>query len=177
MLNSSALLLLGSLINMGADRPAGLGVSRFNGFGSLGLCPRTPTCISTAEELNDEGHFVPPWTYNPEEGRGRKAPASREQAVEELVAVLTKGPIEGYQPTLVKRTEDYVYVEFKKSTPFISFLDDFECARRSVVQRSPDTRPEPTSRQATAPAWSTAPPRAAATTSASRRSADPPPGA
>ena len=26
----------------------------------LGLCPKTPNCITTASEL-DEAHFVPPW--------------------------------------------------------------------------------------------------------------------
>ena len=28
---------------------------------TLGLCPTTPNCISTAEEANDEAHYVPPW--------------------------------------------------------------------------------------------------------------------
>jgi hypothetical protein len=30
------------------------------GARSLGLCPPTPNCISTAEELNDIGHYAPP---------------------------------------------------------------------------------------------------------------------
>ena len=35
------------------------------------------------------GHFVPPWTYNPEEGRGRKKPATKEQAMAELKEVVS----------------------------------------------------------------------------------------
>jgi uncharacterized protein (DUF1499 family) len=27
----------------------------------LGLCPKSPNCITTASEL-DENHYVPPWT-------------------------------------------------------------------------------------------------------------------
>lgn len=30
------------------------------GVRTLGLCPPSPNCISTAEELNDIGHFAPP---------------------------------------------------------------------------------------------------------------------
>lgn len=30
------------------------------GVQTLGLCPRTPNCIATSEELNDRDHFAPP---------------------------------------------------------------------------------------------------------------------
>jgi len=30
------------------------------GIKTLSLCPPSPNCISTAEEANDEDHFVPP---------------------------------------------------------------------------------------------------------------------
>jgi hypothetical protein len=32
---------------------------------TLGLCPQTPNCISTAEEVNDAKHYVPGWCGPP----------------------------------------------------------------------------------------------------------------
>jgi len=32
---------------------------------TLGLCPQTPNCISTAEEANDAKHYVPGWCGPP----------------------------------------------------------------------------------------------------------------
>lgn len=43
------------------------------------LCPSTPNCIATSEESNDESHYVPPWTYAPQDGRGGKGPIPPEQ--------------------------------------------------------------------------------------------------
>lgn len=40
-----------------------------------------------SEELNDPEHYVPAWTYNPEDGRGRKGPITQEQAMAELAEV------------------------------------------------------------------------------------------
>ena len=67
--NQSELLLasvnvgvLGAVLNIGAaPRPSTLGVVDYGGgVRTLGLCPPSPNCISTAEALNDIGHYVPP---------------------------------------------------------------------------------------------------------------------
>ena len=31
------------------------------GVKTLSLCPPTPNCIATSEELNDQDHYVPAW--------------------------------------------------------------------------------------------------------------------
>jgi len=49
------------------ERPKTLGIQSYGpDVATLGLCPPTPNCISTAEEMNDPGHYVAPWTYNPQ---------------------------------------------------------------------------------------------------------------
>ena len=54
--------VLGAVLNIGAaPRPSTLGVVDYGGgVRTLGLCPPSPNCISTAEALNDIGHYVPP---------------------------------------------------------------------------------------------------------------------
>ncbi|KAI3743800.1 hypothetical protein L1987_56867 [Smallanthus sonchifolius] len=54
---------------------------------ALALCPATNKCISTSENISDLVHYVPPWNYNPKEGRGSKKPVSKEVAMEELLEV------------------------------------------------------------------------------------------
>ena len=49
-----------------------------------------PSFPAQAEEANDPGHYVPPWTYNPADGRGKKAPVTQEQAMQELVEVVRR---------------------------------------------------------------------------------------
>lgn len=45
-----------------AARPAPAGLQDYGGgLRTLGLCPPTPNCISTAEEANDPQHYVPQW--------------------------------------------------------------------------------------------------------------------
>ncbi|OAE20233.1 hypothetical protein AXG93_3960s1240 [Marchantia polymorpha subsp. ruderalis] len=117
--NSAAVL---AFVNFRGERPSYLGVQK--GVPSLALCPATPNCISTAEEINDPGHYVPPWTYNPEEGRGRRNPASKEQAMQELIEVVEKTKPDNFTPRIVKRTEDYIYVEYE--SPLLKFIDDVE---------------------------------------------------
>lgn len=61
-------LALGSLFTFGAaPRPDGLGVKDYGNFKTLGLCPATQNCISTAEVVSDESHYVPPceppWSF------------------------------------------------------------------------------------------------------------------
>ncbi|KAG6542574.1 hypothetical protein Mapa_016045 [Marchantia paleacea] len=117
--NSAAVL---AFVNFRGERPSYLGVQK--GVPSLALCPATPNCISTAEEINDPGHYVPPWTYNPEEGRGRRNPASKEQAMQELIEVVENTKPDNFTPRIVKKTDDYVYVEYE--SPLLKFIDDVE---------------------------------------------------
>lgn len=77
-----------------------------------------------AEELNDATHYVPPWTYNPEEGRGRKGPVSQAQAMEELVSVVKDLKPDKFTPTIITQNDDYLYVEYQ--SPTFGFIDDVE---------------------------------------------------
>lgn len=126
MLNSVNVTVLASLFNWGAvARPNTLGVQSYGAnIKTLGLCPPTPNCISTAEEMNDPDHFVPAWTYNPEDGRGRKGPISREQAMAELAEVVGSIKPDKFEPKIVKQTGDYLYAEFQ--SPTFGFIDDVE---------------------------------------------------
>lgn len=129
VLNGSSALVLGSLFDSLVDnsRPAGLGLRQYGDVITLGLCPPRPNCVSTAEDLNDDSHYIPPWTYNPQEGkgdRGIKEPVSQKQAMEELVDVVTNTDCEGYEVNLVTRLDDYLYVEYKD--PKLGFIDDVE---------------------------------------------------
>jgi uncharacterized protein (DUF1499 family) len=67
----------------------GLGIQDYGGGAkTLSLCPPTPNCVATSEEANAVDHYAPPLTYNPEDGRGQKKPASQAQAMQELVDVV-----------------------------------------------------------------------------------------
>ena len=111
-------LVLGGLFDgvLGAggsqERPQGLGLHQYGDIITLGLCPPAPNCVSTAEDLNDDSHFVPPWTYNPQEGRGIRNPATQEQAMEELVDVVQNTDCDGYETNIVTKLSDYLYVEY-----------------------------------------------------------------
>ena len=112
-------------LSLTRDCPAFVpGLSDYGEFKSLSLCPPSPNCISTAEEANDMTHYVPQWTYNPEEGRGTKNPATQEQAMNELVEVVESTTPDGFTPKIVKRTSDYLHVEYE--SPTFGFIDDFE---------------------------------------------------
>lgn len=78
----------------------------------LRLCPRSRTCVSTFEEVSDVGHYIPPWVYNPASGRGMKSPASRKQAMQELVDAVSSCRQDNYTPIIVKATDDYLYAQF-----------------------------------------------------------------
>mmetsp|Transcript_33140 Transcript_33140/g.78605 ORF Transcript_33140/g.78605 Transcript_33140/m.78605 type:complete len:233 (+) Transcript_33140:109-807(+) len=125
LLNSASVFTLGALLNIGeAPRPKTIGIQDIYGTKSLSLCPPTPNCISTAEEANDPNHFVPQWTYNPEDGRGRKNPATQAQAMAELREVVENIRPDKFQPRIVKQTDNYLYVEFV--SPLLGFVDDVE---------------------------------------------------
>jgi len=63
VLHSVNVAVLGALFTFGAaPRPGNLGVQDYGGgLKTLGLCPPSPNCISTAEEANDPEHYVPQW--------------------------------------------------------------------------------------------------------------------
>lgn len=127
LLKSVNVGVLAALFNIGAvARPDGLGIQDYTAQGGgkeLGLCPKSPNCITTASEL-DEAHFVPPWTYNPEDGRGRTKPISQAEAIEELVQTVSSLRPDKFEPKLISRTDDYVYFEFQ--SPTFGFIDDVE---------------------------------------------------
>jgi hypothetical protein len=83
-----------------------------------------PLTCRPPEEMNDPDHFVPAWTYNPEDGRGRKGPISREQAMAELAEVVGSIKPDKFEPKIVKQTADYLYAEFQ--SPTFGFIDDVE---------------------------------------------------
>lgn len=126
MLYSVNAAVLGALVNWGAaPRPKGIGIQDYGGgVKTLALCPPSPNCVSTAEEVNDPAHFVPGWTYNPEDGRGKNKPATKEKAMQELLDVIEKTSPDGFAHKIVKQTDDYVYVEYE--SPTFGFIDDFE---------------------------------------------------
>lgn len=90
----------------------------------MALCPKTKNCVSTSEELNDYTKYIPPWTYNPEEGRGRKGPVSQATAMQELIDTVTNIRPDKFEPKLIEQTEDYVAFEFQ--SPTFGFIDDLE---------------------------------------------------
>merc|ERR1712176_1702008 len=100
-------LILGALFTFGAaPRPKGLGVTDYgSGVKSLGLCPATPNCVSTAEAANDLDHYIPGWNYAPEDGRAMRETVTKEQAMQE-------------------QKHDYLYVEYE--SPTFGFIDDVE---------------------------------------------------
>lgn len=126
VLRSVNVAVLGALLTIGAaPRPANLGIQDYGGgIQTLSLCPPTPNCIATSEEGNDRTHYAPPLTYNPQDGRGMKKPATQEQAMEELVAAVKKLKPDNFTPKIIKQTSDYLYVEYE--SPLLGFIDDVE---------------------------------------------------
>jgi uncharacterized protein (DUF1499 family) len=115
------------LRNIGAaPAPATLGVHDFGyGVRSLALCGPASNAVCSCENPADV-HYLPPLTYNPPEGRGAEGatPASREQAMRELVEVLASTTVDGYAPSIVRRTDEYVHVVYTSSV--LGFIDDVE---------------------------------------------------
>ena len=126
MLNSFNVAVLGALLSWGnTPRPNNIGIQDYGGgVRTRALCPPSPNCVSTAEELNDPAHFVPGWTYNPEDGRGKTKPITQEKAMEQLVDVVEKTTPDGFTHKIIKKTDDYLYVEYE--SPTFGFIDDFE---------------------------------------------------
>lgn len=122
ILRSSEIAILAAIFHFSGTKPKYLGVQK--NPPSLALCPATSNCITTAEELNDLSHYVPPWNYNPEDGRGRTKPASKKQAMSELLEVIQSIKPDNFTPHIVENTDDYVRVEYE--SPILGFVDDVE---------------------------------------------------
>ncbi|GLJ46403.1 hypothetical protein SUGI_0977930 [Cryptomeria japonica] len=120
VLQSTEIAVLAAIFNFGGTKPNYICVQK--NPPSLALCPATQNCISTAEELNDLSHYVPPWNYNPEDGRGRKKPASKQQAMSELLEVIKTTKPDNFMPQIVEKNDDYVHVEYE--SPILGFVDD-----------------------------------------------------
>lgn len=56
---------------------------------------------------------LPHRTFNPEDTKRGKKPIPQEQAMGELLEVLKSTKPDGFEPTIVQQTADYVYVEYK----------------------------------------------------------------
>ncbi|KAM7472110.1 hypothetical protein LguiA_010293 [Lonicera macranthoides] len=122
ILRSSEIAVLGAIFQLSGTKPNYLGVQK-NPPG-LALCPATNNCISTSENMGDLVHYAPPWNYNPEEGRGRKKPVSKEVAMEELVKVIESTKPDKFTPRIVEKKDDYIHVEYE--SPILGFVDDVE---------------------------------------------------
>ncbi|RVW41185.1 uncharacterized protein LOC100245470 [Vitis vinifera] len=121
ILRSSEIAVLGAIFKFSGEKPDYLGVQK-NTL-SLSLCPATNNCISTSENSSDLIHYTPPWNYNPERGRRRKA-VRREEAMEELLQVIKTTKPDKYTPRIVEKKDDYVHVEYE--SPILGIVDDVE---------------------------------------------------
>ncbi|XP_059651545.1 uncharacterized protein LOC132299105 [Cornus florida] len=134
ILRSSEIAVIGAIFQFSGTKPDYLGVQK--NTTSLALCPATKNCISTSENISDLTHYAPPWNYNPEEGRGRKKPVSREVAMEELLQVIKSTKPDKFTPRIVEKKDDYVHVEYE--SPILGFVDDVEFwfppGKKSIVE-------------------------------------------
>ncbi|PUZ35985.1 hypothetical protein GQ55_9G003000 [Panicum hallii var. hallii] len=121
VLRSSELATLAAIFHFSGTKPSYLGVQK--NPPSLALCPATNNCVSTSEEISDSNHYAPPWNYNPKDGR-RGKPITKEEAMKELIEVVTKTKPDNFTPRIVEKTDDYVRVEYE--SPIFGFVDDVE---------------------------------------------------
>ena len=63
-------------------------------------------------------------TYNPQDGRGSRKPATQEQAMSELVEVVKALKPDKFTPTIIKQTDDFLYVEYQSPTFGVSHQHD-----------------------------------------------------
>eukprot|EP00268_Persea_americana_P067948 TRINITY_DN9405_c0_g1_i1.p1 TRINITY_DN9405_c0_g1~~TRINITY_DN9405_c0_g1_i1.p1 ORF type:complete len:209 (-),score=36.08 TRINITY_DN9405_c0_g1_i1:380-1006(-) len=119
ILRSSELAGIASIFHFSGAKPNYLGVQK--NPPSLALCPATKNCISTSEESSDLTHYAPPWNYN---GRGRKKPVSKEEAMAELLEVIKSTKPDKFTPRIIEKKDDYIRVEYE--SPIMGFVDDVE---------------------------------------------------
>ncbi|KAF9615355.1 hypothetical protein IFM89_023006 [Coptis chinensis] len=103
-------------------KPGYLGVQK--NLQALALCPATKNCISTSEDVSDKIHYAPPWNYNPEDGRGKKKPVSKEEAMDELLQAIKSTKPDKFTPRILEKKDDYIRVEYE--SPILGFVDDVE---------------------------------------------------
>ncbi|XP_043716714.1 uncharacterized protein LOC122664799 isoform X1 [Telopea speciosissima] len=134
MLRSSEIAAIAAILNLSGTKPNYLGVQK--NPPALALCPATKNCISTSEDISDLTHYAPPWNYNPEDGRGRKKPVSKEEAMAELVQVIESMKPDKFTPRIVEKKDDYIRVEYE--SPILGFVDDVEFwfppGKKSIVE-------------------------------------------
>ncbi|XP_047088577.1 uncharacterized protein LOC124700497 [Lolium rigidum] len=133
VLRSSELATLAALFSFSGTKPSYLGVQKSPP--SLALCPATNSCVSTSEKMSDTTHYAPPWNYNPKDGpRGK--PISKDEAMKELIEVVTKTKPDKFTPNIVEKGDDYVRVEYE--SPIFGFVDDVEFwfppGKKSIVE-------------------------------------------
>eukprot|EP00262_Sarcandra_glabra_P015390 TRINITY_DN473_c0_g1_i2.p2 TRINITY_DN473_c0_g1~~TRINITY_DN473_c0_g1_i2.p2 ORF type:complete len:204 (+),score=32.42 TRINITY_DN473_c0_g1_i2:39-650(+) len=122
ILRSSEIAVIAAIFHFSGTKPNYLGVQK--NPPALALCPATNNCISTSEELSDLTHYAPPWNYNPEDGRGKKKPVSREEALAELLQVIKSTKPDNFTPRIMEKKDDYIRVEYE--SPILGFVDDVE---------------------------------------------------
>ncbi|XP_042403771.1 uncharacterized protein LOC121993152 isoform X3 [Zingiber officinale] len=92
---------------------------------SMSQKPRVNPRLSLIEATNP--HSFPkdqnPLNYNPEDGN-RKNPISKEEAITELLQVVTTLKPDKFTPLIAERREDYIRVEYQ--SPIMGFIDDVE---------------------------------------------------
>ncbi|XP_072987991.1 uncharacterized protein [Typha latifolia] len=108
VLRSSGIATLAAIFHFSGTKPSYLGVQK--NPPSLALCPATNNCISTSEEMSDANHYAPPWNYNPE---GRRKPISKNEAMRELLEVVTSMKLDNFTPRVIEKKEDYIRVEYE----------------------------------------------------------------
>ena len=62
-------------------------------------------------------------TYNPEDRRS-KQPITKESAMSELAAAVSSTKPDNFTPTIITKTDDYLYAEYQ--SPTFGFIDDVE---------------------------------------------------
>ncbi|XP_026380358.1 uncharacterized protein LOC113275129 isoform X4 [Papaver somniferum] len=81
--------------------------------------------IFSNQEINEEPNKqLGRRSYNPENGRGRKKPVSREEAMNELILVIKSKKPDNFTPRIVEKKDDYIRVEYE--SPIMGFVDDVE---------------------------------------------------
>lgn len=87
-------------------RPTNIGINN----GKLAACPATPNCVSSQAPTNDIEHAIAPLQLT---GDPATAMANLKQVIQSMP-----------RTTIIKETNDYLYVEF--ASKLMGFVDDVE---------------------------------------------------
>ena len=101
-----SLLFVVALCACSGTPPKNTGVIK----GQLAECPDSPNCVGSQAAPHDERHFVSPLTYS----------GSRSEAYQRLLQLIERQP----HATVIRRSEDYLYAEFRSD--LFGFVDDVE---------------------------------------------------